>query len=217
MLKQSQLTIIALCSAWVFMMAFIFSSVVWAVVKPLQSVYAYVMAMSVIFQTICRFGIVKLYYYSYRKLLKVSSNSGVSNASVQILPFSELSAALSVGVGTAGTYCFIIYGHIGSKTLGPGTIYIDTCPTMSLYILHACLCCAMSLLHIMWSILSFDAWNRKSFVRGFCYFRIPFCQQFLLLFSMAVRMAASILHNHRNYPGCGCRRMDFSSDTSKCK
>ena len=28
------------------MMAFIFSSVVWAVVKPLQSVYAYVMAMS---------------------------------------------------------------------------------------------------------------------------------------------------------------------------
>ena len=59
-LKRSQLTIIAICSAWVFMMAFIFSSVVWAVVKPLQSVYAYVMAMSVIFQTICRFGIVKL-------------------------------------------------------------------------------------------------------------------------------------------------------------
>ncbi len=166
-LKRSQLTIIALCSAWVFMMAFIFSSVVWAVVKPLQSVYAYVMATSVIFQTIYRFGIVKLYYYSYRKLLKVSSNSGVSSTGAQILPFSELSAAVSVGVGTAGTYCFIIYGHVGSKTLGPGTIYLETCPTMSLYILHACLCCAMSLLHIMWSILSFDAWNRKSFVRGF--------------------------------------------------
>ena len=120
------------------MMAFIFSSVVWAVVKPLQSVYAYVMATSVIFQTICRFGIVKLYYYSYRKLLKVSSNSGVSSTGAQILLFSELSAAVSVGVGTAGTYCFIIYGHVGSKTLGPGTIYLEHMPNyVALY--PACL------------------------------------------------------------------------------
>ena len=182
-LRQSQLTIIALCSAWVFMLAFIFSSVVWTVIKPLQSVHAYVMLTSVIFQTVCRFGIVKLYYYSYRKLLKVSSNSGVTSTSVQTLPLSELSAALSVGVGTAATYCFILYGHIGSKTLGPGTIYLDTCPTMSLYILHACLCCAMSLLHIMWSILSFDAWNRKSFIRAFVIFGSHAAAVFATLFN----------------------------------
>ena len=114
------------------------------------------MATSVIFQTICRFGIVKLYYYSYRKLLKVSSNSGVSSTGAQILPFSELSAAVSVGVGTAGTYCFIIYGHVGSKTLGPGTFILkpaQLCRFISCMLVFAALCHCYSCV----SILSFDA------------------------------------------------------------
>ena len=61
-LRRSQLTILSLCSAWIFMMTLIFSSVIWAIIVPLQTMYPLIMVISAVLQELSRYGIVKLYY-----------------------------------------------------------------------------------------------------------------------------------------------------------
>ena len=167
-LRRSQLTILSLCSAWIFMMTLIFSSVIWAIIVPLQTMYPLIMVISAVLQELSRYGIVKLYYYCYGILIDRGKKrlAGESNNKNRILPINNISAAISLGAGIAAIYSFMLYGHVGSKTLGVGTYYLETCKSMSIYIFHAISSCLLSLLHIMWTILAFDSYNKKSVLRG---------------------------------------------------
>jgi gamma-secretase subunit APH-1 len=172
-LQRSQLTILSLCSAWIFMITLIFSSVIWSIIVPIQNNYPLVMVLSVAFQELCRFGIIKVYYYCYETIVTRkrlgqddSDNHSTNNSNIQILPINNISAAISIGTGIAAIYSFMLYGHVGSKTVSAGTFYLESCKSMSIYILHACFCCSLSLLHVMWTVLAFDSYNKRSMLRS---------------------------------------------------
>ena len=160
-LQRPQLTIVAVSNGFVWLLSLLLCSLVWMIIPPLKDVYSYVVVVSVVVQELVRYGAILAYYKVVEKIkARVSQTE-------RILPLTSLSASLSAGVGVAIMYSLVMYGQLGTIVLtSPGTYYRNECPSMSIYLSNALHCFLFSILHMVWMILGYDAFQRKSWHRG---------------------------------------------------
>ena len=180
-LKRPQLTILAVASSFFWLLSLLLSSLVCSIPSLIEITWL-VAVLSVLIQEGFRYLFVKLYFYAFEKVkFKLAGTR-------DILPLNDLSAAIASGVGTGTIYTLIMYGQVGSYTLTePGTIYREICPSMSLYLTTALLCCFFSLLHVMLMVLAFHAYRRQSQFGGAIVLILHMAASFISFRTQAVK------------------------------
>jgi hypothetical protein len=58
-------------------------------------------------------------------------------------------------------HSLLLYGSILSNALGPGTLFADTCPYFSTFVVSAWTACFFGFLHVLLMVIAFDALRRK--------------------------------------------------------
>jgi len=77
---------------------------------------------------------------------------------------SSLAAAISVGWGIAASMALIMQAPTLFSAVGPADLPAPGCPSVSAFHIQALVTLPMALLHILLTIVLFDAYQRKSWL-----------------------------------------------------
>ena len=101
------------------------------------------------------------FYALYRKAERVLKPRATHSANGDLL-----AAALATGVGSGGMYVLLLFTSLLWQAAGPGALFARACPGVDLFQLNALHALAFSLLHVLWSMLAFDAFRQLATRRG---------------------------------------------------
>ena len=80
----------------------------------------------------------------------------------------DLTSSFSSGFGWGIISVLLLYGSVIGDSIGPGTLYSEQCPTMSVFVLSALYSMLFIFQHCSWMIIAFDGYRRN------CKYRISF-------------------------------------------
>lgn len=107
---------------------------------------------------------------------------------------SVLAAAISVGWGIAATMALVMQASLLFSATGPADLPAANCPSVSAFHVQALLTLPIALLHILLTVILFDAYQRKSwFIIGLSVF-------LHLVASFSVRYQCWYSRNTRPHP-----------------
>ena len=73
---------------------------------------------------------------------------------------NRLFASLAIGVGSGAMYVLLMYTSLLWEATGPATLFSKACAGTDLFTIGALYALAFSLLHVMWSVVAFDAFRQ---------------------------------------------------------
>jgi len=146
--KSSQLVILCIGSSFFWLISLLIASIWWYIIPPLQTWYWWAVIWSVLFQELMRYVFLRLYQRAEYDLV-------ASARTAQITAHPDiLKAALSIGLGVGLTQALVNYVTVLWESLGEGSYYAPSCPTVNLFVLSAIYALCFTLLHIFWSVLA---------------------------------------------------------------
>jgi len=152
--KDAQLVIVLIASAFFWLLSLLLSSILWLVASPLKDELAFGVTFSVLFQELFRLAIFKLLKKADEGLISITGNHS---------PLRKHKLAYVSGLGfgiMSGLFAMV---NILADITGPGDLglYGDS---DNFLIVSAFLTCAFVLLNTFWSIVWFDAWEKRNFI-----------------------------------------------------
>jgi anterior pharynx defective protein 1 len=156
--KRIQLVIIAICSAFLWLLGLTVAALVRYTIPALQDGPYPMMVMSLITTEFTRYFLFRIYIKTERSFSVVSTN-GV------LFPMSDFYSSVAAGLGFGFMHSLLLYGSILSNALGPGTLFADTCPYFSTFVVSAWTACFFGILHVALMVIAFDALRRKHVAR----------------------------------------------------
>jgi len=157
-LRKAQLVIICIIASFFWLVSFLVASLLWWMITPMQSEHWAVVLLGVVAQEISRF----IFFQNYVKHENTFSVIGTNSVSYPLIDFYS---ALAAGVGFGGAYVVMVYGSILAFSSGPGTLFANSCPNFSTFVVSSWLSLAFSVLHMFLMIIAFDAYRRRSVPR----------------------------------------------------
>ena len=167
--QRSHLSIIAVVSAFFWMVSGVVSAALWVAVPGLQTEWFWVVPSGVLIQEAVRW----MFFVCYRRAenainLALDGGRGSSDETEsKSAPLTDLSSALSAGVGHGLMQAVIVFGSVLENGFGEGTYFTSTCTSMSLFTLLAFTVCFISIMQVAWMILAFDGYRHRSPLRVF--------------------------------------------------
>ena len=73
-------------------------------------------------------------------------------------------ASLTCGVGASVAYGLIMYFGVLWDARGPGALFSNSCPHVSVFIISSFVCTLMCLMQVLWYIVSFEAYKTKKWI-----------------------------------------------------
>mmetsp|Transcript_17026 Transcript_17026/g.32312 ORF Transcript_17026/g.32312 Transcript_17026/m.32312 type:complete len:300 (-) Transcript_17026:18-917(-) len=155
---QPHVIILALSSAFFFLMGQVCASIVWISVVPLRS--------DTPFHLVVRVLVLELTRYIYYRLYEAAErNFTVLTPSVHIYPLQDLSSSIVSGLGFGLMHTVTLYGILLGHSIGDATLFSPRCQQMSAFTVAAWLSVAFNALHVLLMILAFDGYRRGSRLR----------------------------------------------------
>jgi len=154
--KSAQLTICTAGSAFFWLLSAILSSLIWTIVPPLQGWYLWAIPWKVASEELCRYAFFRLYN---------KADAGFEKFAAQVPNAKKMnfySAALSSGVGYGVSSVLITYVPTLTESLGPGTYYLSSCPSVNYFILISFIGMFNIILQPFLNIIAFEGYKRKS-------------------------------------------------------
>lgn len=150
-------TIMLVASAFFWLVALLFSSILYCAVVQLQDTLAFGLVFSVLFQELFRF----LWFLLIQKA--EGGLKKVSDGNVQIVENKNILAYVSgLGFGIiSGAFSLV---NVLADMTGPGTIGLHHDPP-NFFIASAVTSLAFILLHVFWGILFFNALHRRVYLQ----------------------------------------------------
>ncbi|CAO3690377.1 unnamed protein product [Umbelopsis vinacea] len=148
--RDAQLVLLMVCSAFFWLIAILLSSVIWFAAKPIQNLHAATILYSVIIQEVFRWGLFKLLNRAEKGLMIVSKNPKSL--------FNRSAFAFVSGFGFGLTSALITYISTLVQSIGPGVLMCPSCPQASLFFISAITTSLVSLQHIAWMMIAFEAY-----------------------------------------------------------
>jgi len=156
--KNAQLVVVTLCAAFFWLLALLSASLLWYIIPLLQESYWGIIILTVIFQEIFRYVFFHFYSKAERSFSVVSTNA------IQF-PLTDFYSATAAGLGFGGMYTVLMYGTIVSNSLGPGTVFADTCPHFSTFVSASGSALLFSILHLFLMIIAFEGYRLKQMLQ----------------------------------------------------
>jgi anterior pharynx defective protein 1 len=154
--KSGQLVVLMIGSSFFWLVSILVSSIVWYIFVPLRTYFAFIIPFAVLLQEGMRWLFFKLYLKAERGLT-MGSKSGVG------IPHTldNFSASLAIGLGFGLTHGVVMYGSVLVAAIGPGSLFVPACPQISLFLLSAMFALAFITMHVLLSVISFDAFRLR--------------------------------------------------------
>lgn len=149
--------ILALTSAFVFVLAFMLTGMVWTVLTPLRGSLLVLAVYATAFQELGRWGMYRCAVSLQRSLVDMRGISEHREASLSspLAVFGErVAAATAIGVGIAATQGLLLTGRLLKDAASPGSLYVDGC-VLSRYGLTSLVALAFVALQVLWTIYAF--------------------------------------------------------------
>jgi len=153
--KSAQLVILAIGSSFFWLLSILLASMIVAMIPPIRDAYAWIIPVSVILQEVARYGFCHLYYKAYSKLSFGSTRDDTTKP-------SNFLSALTVGWGFGFTSSLILYTSIMWGSTGPGFFPTPACKSISVFHIGSLNAQAFIMLHVLWTIIGFDAYLRRT-------------------------------------------------------
>lgn len=155
--KSSQLIILMIGSSFFWLVSILASSIVWYIFVPLRTYFAFIIPFAVLLQEGMRWLFFKLYAKAEKGFM---DNSKTATAATRSL--DNFLASLAIGLGFGLTHGVVMYGSVLAGSLGPGSLFTPACPQISLFLLSAVFALAFIAMHVLLSVISFDAFRASS-------------------------------------------------------
>jgi small-conductance mechanosensitive channel len=149
--------ILALTSAFVFVLAFMLTGIVWTVLTPLRGSLLVLALYATVFQELGRWVMYRCAVWLQRSLVDMRGISEHREASLSspLAVFGErVAAATAIGVGIAATHGLLLTGRLLKDAASPGSLYVDGC-ALSRYALASLVALAFVALQVLWTIYAF--------------------------------------------------------------
>lgn len=151
---SAQLVVLMVGSSFFWLLSILLTSMLWYVLVPLRTHYWFIVPFAVLLQEAMRWAFYKLYAKAQKAFTGGSSpNVAVPHA------LDYFSASLAIGLGFGFTHGVVMYGSVLASANGPGSLYAPACPSVSLFLLSAVFALAFITMHVLLSVLSFDAYK----------------------------------------------------------
>ncbi|CAO3678467.1 unnamed protein product [Umbelopsis ramanniana] len=148
--RDAQLVLLMVCSAFFWLIAVLLSSVIWFAAQSARDLNPVTILYSVILQEVFRWALFKLLNRAEKGLMIVSKNpKSLYNRSV---------FAFVAGFGFGLTSALVTYISTLVQMIGPGVIMCPSCPSVTLFFISAINTSLISLQHITWMMIAFEAY-----------------------------------------------------------
>jgi len=154
--KSPQLVIISIGSSFFWLLSLLVAAIWWYIIPPLRDIFFWIIPWTIFFQEGARILFFKLYTKGEKGLVRTAKTAQLTSHP------DHLKVALAFGFGSGVTHSFITYVSVLWDSLGPGTAFSPSCPTVSLFLLSALYSLFFILFHIFWAVLSFDAYRKSN-------------------------------------------------------
>jgi len=151
------LVILTISSMFFWLLSILTTAIWWIIIPPMQNIPAFIMPFSVVFQEAFRL----LYYY----MLKKSGNGLNIVAKNPNSPYNRVSYSFVSGLGFGIVSSLIMYIRVLTESIGPGYLQCPSCPSVSLFFISALTTLLFTFLHVVWMMLAFEGFHRKSYIR----------------------------------------------------
>jgi len=153
--RRAQLVIVAISSSFFWLLSQMVYSIIWYFVVPLQTVPWFIVPLGVLSQEAGRYIFFNLYSKAEASFSVVSTNAIA-------FPMSDFYSATAAGLGFGVISSLLLDGSILAFSTGPGTLFSDTCPHFSTFVISAWNAFLMNIFHIFLMIIAFDGYRRRS-------------------------------------------------------
>jgi len=159
--QNPRLIILTIGGSFFWLLSILIASIWWSIIAPLQNVYYWIIPWSVLFQEAIRFTFYKLYTKAEKGFVAKRTQQ---TAHLTTHP-DELKASLALGLGIGITHSLITYVTVMWEASGPAAAFSPACPSVNLFLTSALLSLCFILLNMFWTIISFDGFRRRSWLK----------------------------------------------------
>jgi len=159
--QNPRLIILTIGGSFFWLLSILIASIWWSIIAPLQNVYYWIIPWSVLFQEAIRF----IFYKLYTKAEKGFVAKRTQQTSHLTTHPDELKASLALGLGIGITHSLITYVTVMWEASGPAAAFSPACPSVNLFLTSALLSLCFILLNVFWTIISFDGFRRRSWLK----------------------------------------------------
>jgi len=156
---NARLIILTIGSAFFWLVAMLLASIWWIIIPSLRHVWFWTILWTILFQELLRFLFFMLYSKSEKGFIRKNQTTKLTTHP------DNFKAALAFGMGSGITHSLVTYITILWEALGPGTYFSPSCPSVSLFLISAILSCIFILFHILWSIVAFDGFKQRDYLK----------------------------------------------------
>jgi hypothetical protein len=96
---------------------------------------------------------------------RTEQSFAVMSTNAVVFPLTDLSSAIAAGLGFGVMHALMLYGSVLAASTGPGTLFAESCASMSVFVLSACLAFLFIFLHVSLMVVAFDAFRRHDLRR----------------------------------------------------
>jgi len=156
--RKSFLVLLALASAFYWLVTLILISIPFSVFEPLPqnaAAYAAALTVAVVFQEGARYGAFLVHRIILQQLHEASRQLRLPKVTTE----DRRLLALTHGMGHAIAQTTFLYYSFNSLAAGKGTMYIEACPQMSYFLAAGLLSLAFFLLHTFSMIVAFQGYE----------------------------------------------------------
>jgi len=153
--RRAQLVIVSISASFFWLISTMVSSTIWYFVVPLQNVPWFIVPLGVFSQEAGR-------YIFFTFYAKAEASFSVISTNAIAFPMSDFYSATAAGLGFGVISSLLLDGSILAFSTGPGTIFSDTCPHFSTFVISAWNAFFMNIFHIFLMVIAFDGYRRRS-------------------------------------------------------
>eukprot|EP01103_Thecamoeba_quadrilineata_P003777 TRINITY_DN13516_c0_g1_i1.p1 TRINITY_DN13516_c0_g1~~TRINITY_DN13516_c0_g1_i1.p1 ORF type:complete len:248 (+),score=7.60 TRINITY_DN13516_c0_g1_i1:33-776(+) len=154
-IRKAQLIVIAIGSAFFWLLSIQVSAIFWFIIPPLRNQFFFIVPCTVLIQEFFRW----LYYALYTK----TESSFTKSTGMNVSPLNPLECAVATGFGSATAYIAVMYVSVLWESLGPGTLFSAACPSLSVFIVSSLYGLCFVLQHLCFAIISFEGFRKISY------------------------------------------------------
>jgi len=184
--SNARLLILTIGSSFFWLLSILLASIWWVIIPPLRNVFYWSVIWSILFQEGFRFLFFKLYSKAEAGFIKKEQTTKLTTHP------DNFQAAIAFGFGSGITHSFISYISILWESLGPGTYFTSSCPSISVFVLSSLFSFCFIMFHILWSLVGFDGYRERNFKKMGSVVACHFLASFITLLNQ-VNCAASIV------------------------
>lgn len=153
---NANLVVLMVLSGFVWVLSIGSASLVWQLLPPLQSNPGMALVFAVLVQEAFRFGYYRICTAAERRVAALTTQ--------KLFCPNSFDSVLASGLGFGTATVLVMFGRGLEETVSPGTVYVESCSSMSYYFSSALQYCALVFLNIFLMVIATEGYKRKSWV-----------------------------------------------------